>query len=192
AGKHDAEIDEMLRALDSLPGTVWLTVWHEPENDLASGRTPSSHLEMNRRVRQRMDALGVDNVALVQILMAWSWDPRSGRNPDEWFAPGVYDLIGVDIYQEKEASMLDEAYWFTVRQWAGARGLDIAVGEWGMRGTDTAAANRMREWYGHAVNSYKDGRGARVVALAAFDSGLNSPTGSWELKGQQLSMFHRL
>ena len=31
AGDHDAEIDELLEALDALDGPVWLTVHHEPE-----------------------------------------------------------------------------------------------------------------------------------------------------------------
>ncbi|MCY1078888.1 hypothetical protein [Archangium lansingense] len=28
---RDGEIDELLRALDALPGPVWLTLHHEPE-----------------------------------------------------------------------------------------------------------------------------------------------------------------
>ncbi|MFO7293272.1 MAG: S-layer homology domain-containing protein [Actinomycetes bacterium] len=192
AGKHDAEIDEMLRALDALDGPVWLTVWHEPENDLTTGQTPSSHLEMNRRVRQRMEALGVDNVALVQCLMAWTYDPRSGRDPAAYFDKGVYDLLSVTVYRNDENSMLTTPYWWHAREWVGARGLDIAVAEWGIRGSDTAAANRMKEFYDHAVNSNGDGRGARVVALSYFDTYLNSSSGSWELVGEQLKMFHKL
>jgi hypothetical protein len=43
-----------------------------------------------------------------------------------------------------------------------------------------------------AAGSHADGNGARVVGLSAFDSGLNSPNGSWELKGEQLTAFREL
>jgi hypothetical protein len=39
AGQHDREIDELLRALDALPGPVWLTLHHEPEGG-AGSNTP--------------------------------------------------------------------------------------------------------------------------------------------------------
>ncbi|MEJ2610901.1 MAG: PPC domain-containing protein [Candidatus Thiodiazotropha sp.] len=195
-GLHDNEIDEMLKALDNLPGPVWLTIHHEPEGGAGHNYPddpggPSMHLAMNKRVRMRMNALGVDNVALAPILMSYTWNMKSGRNPDEWWEPGVYDFLGVDHYQKSEASMLTPV-WLNIRQWAAAHGVDIAVGEWGMRGTNKAAGLRVKEWYDHAVNSYKDGLGGRVTALCAFDSALNSPSGSWELKGAQLTIFHDL
>lgn len=50
----------------------------------------------------------------------------------------------------------------------------------------------MLEWYEHAINSHNDGKGARVIGLSAFDSGQNSPDGSWLLMGKRLEMFHKL
>jgi hypothetical protein len=196
AGDHDAAIDEMLRALDALNGPVWLTIHHEPEggggiNAPDDPAGPAGHVAMNRRVRERMDALGTDNIALAPILMSWTWDPRSGRNASEWWAPGIYDFLGVDHYEEQEASLVT-GVWYDVRRFAAARGVDVAVGEWGMRGTDAAAGQRVRDWFDHAAASHADGRGARVIGLAAFDSHLNAPTGSWELRGEQLRAFHQL
>jgi hypothetical protein len=194
-GLHDAEIDEMLRALNGLSGPVWLTIHHEPEggggvNAPDDPAGPAGHVAMNRRVRQRMTALGVDNVALVPVLMSWTWDAASGRNPNDWWAPGIYDFLGVDHYRDSQTSMLT-ATWYEIRTWAQARGVDVGVAEWGMRGTDAAAGQRMREWYNAAANSHSDGRGARVVGLSAFDSGLNSEV-SWELQGEQLTTFWEL
>jgi len=196
AGDHDAGIDAMLGALDGINGPVWLTIHHEPEggggvNSPDDPGGPAAHVAMNRRVRERMTALGTDNIALAPVLMSWTWNSASGRNPDAWWEPGIYDFVGVDHYQDSESSLLTTT-WFKVRSWAAARGVDVAVGEWGMRGTDKAAGNRMREWYDHAAGSHSDGRGARVVGLSAFDSSLNSPSGSWELKGTQLETFHDL
>jgi hypothetical protein len=195
-GKHNSEIDSMLRALDALNGPVWLTIHHEPEG--GGGRNvpddpggPSAHVAMNKQVRARMTALATDNISLAPILMTYSWTKYSKRNPDEWWAPGIYDFLGVDHYRDAETSMLTST-WFEVRQWAAARGVDVAVGEWGMRGSDNAAGQRVHEWYDHAVGSYRDGRGARVIGLSAFDSSLNTRTGSWVLKGKQLEAFHDL
>ncbi|NVB78486.1 MAG: hypothetical protein HOV81_08850 [Kofleriaceae bacterium] len=196
AGTYDAQIDEMLRALDALPGPVWLTIHHEPEggggvNAPDDPAGPAGHVAMNRRVRERMTALGVDNVALAPILMTYTWTAASGRNPDVWWAPGIYDFLGVDHYKDAQASLLDST-WSSVRRWAAARSVDVAVGEWGMRGTDAAAGARVRAWYEAAIASNADGAGARTVGLSAFDSNLNSSTGGWELMGEQLTVFRQL
>ena len=195
-GDHDAEIDAMLKALDALNGPVWLAMHHEPEGGGSTNSPddpggPAAHVEMNRRVRERMTKLGTDNIALAPILMSWTWNPSSGRNPNDWWAPGIYDFVGIDHYRDNNESLLTST-WATVRSWAGSKGVDIAVGEWGARGTDAAAGERVREWYNAAAGSHKDGKGGRVVGLSAFDSSLNSPSGSWELKGKQLEVFHEL
>lgn len=195
AGTHDRAIDEMLTALDALGGPVWLTIHHEPEggngvNAPDDPAGPAGHVAMNRRVRERMTALRTTHVALAPILMTYTFKAASGRNPDEWFAPGIYDFIGVDHYRDAEASLV-EATWATVRTWVAARKLDVAVGEWGMRGSNAASGARVREWFDQATASGTDGKGARVVALSAFDSSLNSDE-SWVLAGAQLSTFHQL
>lgn len=203
-GAFDTEIDEMLDALSALPGPVWLTVHHEPEggggetqpNDLVGGI--EAHVGMNRRVRERMNELEVDNVALAPILMAWTFQAASGRNPNDWWEEGIYDFVGIDIYRDSEGSLLTTGeaigggpVWPFIRNWAEERNTEVAVGEWGMRGSDDAAAQRMLNWYEAAVESHGDDQGARVVGLSAFDSGMNS-SNSWELKGGQLEMFHQL
>jgi hypothetical protein len=196
AGAFDAQIDEMLRALDALDGPVWLTLHHEPEGG-GGVNTPDDPggapewRNMQTRIRRRMDAVGVDGIAFAPILMSWTWDSRSGRNPADWWVPGIWDFYGVDHYTDTEGSLLLPA-WQNVRRWVGDRGLSVAVGEWGMRGTDAAAGQRVRAWYDHAVGSATDGQGAQVVALSAFDSNLNSPSGGWELKGEQLTTFRQL
>lgn len=196
AGQHDEQIDQLLRALNALPGPVWLTMHHEPEGGEGSNTPddpagPAGHLAMNRRVRERMTALGVDNVALAPILMAHTWTQGSGRNPDAWWAPGIYDFLGCDLYHHGEGLLITDN-WLRVRQWAAARGVEVAVGEWGMHGSDTAAGQRVRAWYNHAAGSNADGKGARVIGLSAFDSNQNSPRGGWTLQGAQLTVFHEL
>ncbi|MEO8550450.1 MAG: hypothetical protein ABI678_10765 [Kofleriaceae bacterium] len=195
-GVYDAQIDQMLNALKALPGPVWLTVHHEPEGGGGTNAPddpggPSAHIAMNRRVRARITALGVHNVALAPVLMSWTFTTASQRNPDVWWAPGIYDFFGVDHYEKNEVALTD-ATWAKVRQWSAARGADIAVGEWGIHGSDAAAGELVRAWYDAAINSSNDGGGARVVGLSAFDSNLNSSDGGWELQGAQLAVFNQL
>lgn len=201
SGAHDSEIDAMLRALDGLPGVVWLTVHHEPEGggaadgpDQASG--PSAHLDMNRRIRQRMNSLGVDNVALAPILIGWTWNSSSGRDPDQWWDSGVYDFLGVDHYacynnaSSCQGESLVSPLWSSIRRWAAQRGVDVAVGEWGLRGRGADAGERVTAWFESAVRSHSDGGGARVVGLAAYDAEPHNAA-SYRLSGEQLEVFHR-
>lgn len=196
AGVYDAQIDQMLNGLKALPGPVWLALHHEPEggggvNAPDDPGGPAAHIAMNRRVRQRITALGIHNVALAPILMSYTFTAASGRNPDVWWAPGIYDFFGVDHYAHGETS-LDDATWKKVRTWAAARNVDVAVGEWGIHGSDAAAGQLVRAWYEGAIASKSDGAGARVVGLCAFDSNLNSSTGGWELMGAELTTFRGL
>ncbi|HEY8544812.1 MAG TPA: hypothetical protein VIL36_07180 [Acidimicrobiales bacterium] len=196
SGAFDAQIDELLRALDAVDGPVWLTIHHEPEGGggVNAPDDPGGAPEwrnMQRRFRERMDAVGVDNVAFAPILMTWTWDTRSGRNPDDWWVPGIWDFYGVDHYTEEQGTLVLPV-WQKVRRWVGDRGLPVAVGEWGMRGSDAAAGDRVRAWFDHAAGSATDGQGAQVIALSAFDSDLNSSTGGWSLEGGQLTAFQQL
>lgn len=200
SGAIDGEIDDMLRGLDSLGGPVWLTVHHEPEG---GGGSPgpddpggaSAWRAMQAHVRDRMTAVGTRNVAFAPVLMAWTFDARSHRNPLDWWVDGVWDFAGVDYYVESEAPTdLSTAgpMWGTVRSFYGARGLKVALGEWGNRGTDVRAATEMRDFYDDALRSATDGQGAQVIGFAYFDSGLNSPTGGWSLQGAPLDTFRQL
>ena len=196
AGKHDAEIDQMLRALAVLNGPVWLTIYHEPEGggghnypDDPAG--PAGHLAMNRQVRARMTALGLKNVALAPILMSYSFTAASGRNPDAWWGTGVYDFFGVDTYASRTGASLLDPSWASVRTWAGARNVDVAAGEWGLEGQDAVAGNLERSWFDAGIASGTDGKGARVVGLCAFDTDGNAAVDGqgWALKGAQLTTF---
>jgi hypothetical protein len=196
-GAHDDEIDELLVALARHDGPVWLTIHHEPEggggvNAPDDPAGPAGHVAMNRRVRERMTALDVENVALAPIFMRYSWDAASGRDIDQWWEPGIYDFLGIDTYSGQPRSLVTDS-WLRVRAWAEERGVDVAVGEWGMDGTDEAAGERVREWFLHAADSHDDGQGARVVGLAAFDSDALYPGDRyWTLRGHQLAVFKEL
>lgn len=197
SGSLDSEIDDMLRALSGVDGPVWLTVHHEPEG---GGGQPGpddpagapAWRAMQRRVRQRIDALGVRNVAFAPILMSWTFDPRSNRNPDEWWVDGIWDFAGLDHYVDKESDTTFQlTMWKNARAFYTAKGLKIAIGEWGNRGTDGQAAQEVEDFYNSIISSGFSDQ-AQVIGMSAFDSNLNSPRGGWELKGAQLSKFRDL
>ena len=197
-GRHDAEIDQMLRALDALGGPVWLTVHHEPEG--GGGRNypddpggASAWRGMQLRVHQRMVALGTDNIAFAPILMSWTFNRLSGRTPADWWVDGIWDFAGIDHYIVKSAApSVWDSDWRAVLDFYAAKGLKVAVGEWGNRGTDATAAAEMTDFYQKALASGSTPRSTQVIGLAYFDSGLNSSTGSWELQGEPLNRFRQL
>ncbi|MFV0257838.1 MAG: carbohydrate-binding protein [Acidimicrobiales bacterium] len=190
-GAYDADLDAMLLALDAHDAPIILTVHHEPEGGGVSGNTPddpagpAAHVRMNTHVRERMDAVGIENVALAPILMAYTWDDRSGRDPDAWWVDGVYDFLGVDAYSFTDGQGLaGDALVGEVRQWAAQKGVDIGIGEWGMRGD----GHDVRAWYDDAVGSADDGRGARIVIQTVFDNP-GGEHGPWTLDEAQLAEF---
>lgn len=189
AGQYNAQIDDMLRKLDAEGKPVWLAVHHEPEGgggsntpDDAGG--PVAWRGMQTVIRQRLDAVNAKNVAFMPILMAYTWNPASGRNPNDWWVPNIWDAYIVDHYNDTESGGMIKAPWVNFAAWAEDRNIPFGTGEWGNRGTDVQAANEMREFWEWGFDNDKD-----VIAHTYFDSGLNSPNGSWELTGEPLATW---
>jgi hypothetical protein len=174
SGADDAELDAFLRNLDATGKPVWLTINHEPEND---GGNSAEWRAMQSHVRARMTAVGTQHVAFMPVLMSYTWKSQSGRNPTDWYVPGIWDAYGIDHYRDNvSGDMFTEGNWATLVDFAEARGLPVALGEWGNRGTDAQAATEMQAFWDWGFNNNKD-----ILAFCYFDSGLNSPNGSWEL-----------
>lgn len=184
AGHHDDEIDALLEDLDAGGKPVWLTFHHEPEND---GLPAADWRAMQAKVRERITATGVDHVAFAGILMSWTYDPRSGRDPADWWVDGAWDLVGIDHYVEDEATLFvdptSDGLWARAAAWLDTKDIPYALGEWGNRGTDAAAGADVQRLYDLIVAD------DRFIGAAAFDSGLNAPLGSYELRGEQLAVF---
>jgi len=185
-GQHDAWIAGVWAELAGVGGPVWFTLNHEPEND---GPPAADWRAMQSRFAARRPQ-NAQQVAFASILMAWTFDPKSGRKPADWWVDGVWDLAGIDYYATSESQPIEAGgQWVAARRFYGDRGIDLAVGEWANRGSDAAAAARMRAWFDHLVASASDGGGARVVGASNFDSTAN---GGWELSGAPLEEFRRL
>jgi hypothetical protein len=197
AGTYDAQLDSMLKQLNALGGPVWFTVHHEPENDdfttgAAKGGAPV-WIAMQKHVRSRIVATGAKNVAFASILMSWTFDARSGRKPADWWVDGVWDFCGIDHYisSATPTSITTSTMWTGAHSFYTAKGIKVALGEWGNRGTDAQAAKEMQDFYNFACASGTSGK-SQVIGQSYFDSGLNSPSGSWELAGEPLTKFRAL
>lgn len=186
-GNHDTEIDNLLQTLDLQNKPIWLTFHHEPEND----GLPAAHWRaMQLKVRERIEATGVTNIAFAGILMSWTYFPASGRNPEDWWVDDAWDFVGIDHYIEKEnvrfMDVTSDEMWKLTHDFLESKGLPFALGEWGNRGTDADGVADIQRLYDMVVADDD------FLGAAAFDSELNAPTGSWELRGGVLTRFHEL
>lgn len=191
-GNYDSVLDAMLRQLDSYGKPVWLSVHHEPEGGGGDNfpDDPGGAYEWRRmqsKIRARMNAVGTKNVAFMPILMSYTWNIASGRNPADWWVPGIWDAYCVDHYRDNISGNMFTAQWTPFVSWVEAKGLPFCVGEWGNRGTDAQAATEMQQFWDWTFTNKKD-----MIGYAYFDSGLNSPSGSWELTGEPLIKFRSI
>lgn len=181
-GTYDKEIDEMLVALDNLGGSdkpVWLTVWHEPENDNGNA---ADWRGMQKRIRDRINALKaqgkpMDNIAFAPILMSWTFQTSSGRNMNDWWVDGIWDFFGVDPYcyntcSSKGKTILTDGAWNSFVSYLSNKNIPIGIGEWGETNKASVWASVMRDVWAYGFQNKKD-----IVGYAAFDSGLNPPSG---------------
>lgn len=98
AGSADATLDRLFNGLKTLPGPVWVTMHHEPDDEF-TGSAPNRVVDwqaMQTQTRARMDATNASfsrggNVALIPIFMWWSFQTGSGAPTgfhvasDAWF-----------------------------------------------------------------------------------------------------------
>lgn len=182
------ELDELAVDLAALPGPVAFGMYHEPEDNIRDGQFTYAQWRRVQQVgRDALDKAGAVNVCHAIYPMSWSWNPKSGRNPDELYpGDGVWDALGVDAYQKGTSGVptteMDE--WKRMKAWADERGLPIIVGEWGEKGTDAYALGRLRKSY---EGFLRDG----VGAVAWFDTALSGGQ-DYVLEGARLGVFHEL
>jgi hypothetical protein len=144
-GSRDAEIDVISQSIKSYPHTIFLTIWHEAEDEVrdtpGSGRTPEDYAAMYRHVVSKLRANGVDNVVFVWTVMGfYGW-----RQFFDGMYPGheYVDWIGYDPYSKDNlhANLYDllnrnrpDIGWPGFYSWATqkAPGKPIVLTEWGI------------------------------------------------------------
>lgn len=187
-GKIDTQILDLIYKLGALPGPVWLTIHHEPEGgngtpypDEGEGSEPHWRA-MQTRVRTLLDRSQVTNIAFCPVLMAWTFDARSDRNPLDWWVDGIWDFAGIDNYVEASATSVRTIGWNNALGFYEAKKMRIALGEWGNKDHGATGAQEMQDWYNHLISIHSPG-------ACYFDTNLN---GGVPLSGAVLDKFREL
>jgi hypothetical protein len=137
-GGADKEIQTVANGLKKYPHKLFLTIWHEPENDVGgNGRSTADYAAMYRYVVTKLRSLGVTNVVYVMNYMGYyGW---SDMFDELWPGADVVDWIAYDPYGA--ASHKDFAQFLDTKNksfpgfytWATnkAPGKPLMLAEWG-------------------------------------------------------------
>ena len=131
-GLYDSDITSLAKSFPT-DHTTYLTMYHEPENDMTGPQFVSLFRHFYTKVKAANPHIKVGTVH-----MSYQWRPGSSTTADEdsWWVGSAYtDFIGVDDYNEKTTSGRTTAAtdpqfqrWFN---WAKTKGKPLAVVEFG-------------------------------------------------------------
>jgi hypothetical protein len=207
-GAVDDRIDRLAERLKTVfPERFFLTIWHEPENDVdetpGSGRTAADYARMYAHVVTQLRAHGGTNAIMVMTYIGY---PKWGEEP--WFNqlyPGdsVVDWIGYDPYIQavpnsgRENDFIDLADkrgpgWPGFYSWSGTAhpNKPLMMAEWGVfekAGSPARKATIYSELVGQLAAF------PRLKALSYFDSP-DAPKGDTRIDSspQALAAFRAL
>ncbi|WP_028639250.1 hypothetical protein [Nocardioides sp. URHA0032] len=191
SGGFDAWLTELLGALRQQAGPVFLTIHHEPENDVGpAGMAAPDYVAMQRHVIRLAGDLA-PSVTTVPVLQHWTFDPlQRGTDPRSWIVPEAA-VLGVDVYNPWSptngkpwrtfGSRIDE-----VLPWIDDT--PLAIGEYGCR-EDPSDPGSAAAWLRDAAE-YARTHG--IVSMSYFNSGVHAPDGSLELHGPGERAFAEL
>lgn len=187
-GTHDEWLAGMLAPLAASGAPVFFTLHHEPEDDAGpAGMQPADFVAMQRRLIQ-LAAGTSPRVVVCPVLQQWTFDPvRDDVDPAAWIVEEA-SVMGLDVYNDWSptngkawrsfSSMADEAM-----AWLGD--VPIAIGEYGCR-DDPRNPGLTAEWLRDAAQYARE---HRIVSMSYYNSYLNAPEGTWELRGRAERAF---
>jgi hypothetical protein len=197
-GTYDAKIDAFLKNLDTVGKPVWITAWHEPENDTnGTTRTAASYRSMQSRIRARMKAVGTKNIAFMPHLMDSTTRNNGTRNPADWWVDGIWDVVMFSNYcqrscVDKGGNTYDTDARTQSIKYIESKGLPWGVGEWSLSEERTGAlrfTQYFKPYWEWAFINKSDG-----VAYSYFDADESRPDSSSpyyaSLRDANLDAFH--
>jgi hypothetical protein len=132
AGTYDAKLKSLAKSFPT-DHTTYLTMYHEPENDM----TGAEFVAMFRRFYKVVKTAN-PNIKVGTVHMSYHWRPGADatETPADWWVGSAYtDFIGVDDYNDATTTNRthagdDPAFqrWYT---WAAAKDKPLAVVEFG-------------------------------------------------------------
>jgi hypothetical protein len=182
AGTYDEQVRNLVRSIPS-NHLAYLCWFHEPENDGAA----SAFVPAFRRFSTAAKSVGRPNVKVTLILMTWTWDPASGRNPADWWPGAQYvDAVGLDGYNPYDPTKNGSNWktfasvFQTATDWLRSQGAkEIGAAETGCKervGDPNAKANWLRD-------AVKWADSQRYGFFCYFDSNVGDDGGSgWWLR----------
>ena len=191
AGAADDWLASMFRPLGEAGGAVVFTLHHEPENDAGPpGMQPRDFVAMQHHAMDLAAELA-PQVTVVPVLQQWTFDlVRNDVDPSAWIVPRAA-VMGLDVYNpwspsngkpwRSFGSKTDEA-----KSWLGD--IPIAIGEYGCR-EDPDSPGLAAEWLRDAAQYARENN---IVSMSYFNSDLNAPEGTWELRGSAERTFAEL
>jgi chitodextrinase len=179
----NAQIDRVADAFNSVgPNKVFLTLSHEPENDVsvghctnprsgARGGSPADYKAMWRNVRARFDARGVDNVVWVMNYMNWpDWDcliddVYPGDDLVDWI---VFNGYGGPSYPNYVTNV---GHFYDLLTDLSIPGRDLASKPWGI--VEWSARNASEQvgtsYFNQARTALESNRFPNLKAYMAYD-----------------------
>jgi hypothetical protein len=152
--------------------------------------TPVWHRRMTEHVVE-LAASRAPQVNVIQILMAWTFHPRSPRTPQRWLAGNV-SIFGMDAYNWWSPSHPRSARWVSmatmikrVKPFAGGKPLIIA--EYGTR-SDPDRPGRAARWM---TNAYESALANNVIAMTYFNTSPPGIAEPFELRGERLRAYKK-
>jgi hypothetical protein len=184
AGRQDAWLSSLLRGLGQLSKPVQLALHHEPEEQAGPpGYAPADWVAMQTHA-VKLARTAAPNVSIVPILMQWTFDPRSGRDPGDWLVPAA-EVFGLDCYNDWSPGA--DLPWKTFAEkasmalpWAGQKPISIA--EYGCH-TDPSQPGRAAAWM---KDAFTWSAANNIIAMAYYDSSLHAHWGSWVLDAERI------
>jgi hypothetical protein len=179
-GFYDASLTSLAR---SFPGTFLVIVdHHEMEDDIEGGAFTAVQWRAGAgHMANVINALQLPNVEPWAILMDWTWDPASHRDPENYWVPGLKGYA-VDSYNVPSARH-DSTVWKTPAQlmdrfvaWTIVKGVKAGWTEVGCC-PDFGDPTRAAAWITGAVQYARDNE---LALMSYFDA--KGPKGYWNLR----------
>jgi hypothetical protein len=101
SGAYDAKLTALINSYDGL--RLDLTCYHEPEDDIeASTITLANWVNANAHMAALVTSINNPKVSTWATMGGFTWNPASGRNPNDYYVPGLQGY-GIDQYNDPSA-----------------------------------------------------------------------------------------
>ncbi len=173
AGRYDDVIDARAADIRAFGANVYLIFHHEPEDEVDDENgSAADFVAAWRHIHGRFTNDGVTNVRWLLDLMTWTFDPKSGRDPEDYWPGSAYvDAVGADGYNwygcrgSNWVSFGDEFSGFY--DWSVEKSKPAIAPEWGST-EDPSDHGRKARWITDAAAWVK--AHPNIVGMAYFDS----------------------